>query len=563
MKRLNLFYLPALCFFLCAFDAAEAQNSVGLISNDETKSSPGYNLFFPHNQSTVFLVDNCGRRVHEWTDDAEYRPGNAVYLLENGNLVKCKRLNNSINDPIWAGGGGATVEILSWDNRVFYSYTLNDSLFRLHHDVAPLPNGNILLLAWAKKSGEEAIEAGRDPALLPQGKLWSEAVMEWDPAAGEIVWEWHLWDHLVQDFDAAKDNFGVVGEHPELVDVNYDEVDGHPDWLHMNAIAYNPVLDQIMLSTPHFNEVWIIDHSTTTAEAATHEGGKSGRGGDLLYRWGNPAAYRQGTAEDQTLFFQHDAHWADPAAQPGEAAFGQIAVFNNRVGAELSTADMFLAPFDADDWSYTLEGPAYGPETFQETKTHPDGSIRGFSSGLSSVQILPNGNWLILSGRWGYAYELTPSDKIVWEYVVPLQGGAPVSQGVELGIVDNLTFRLTRYPPEFPGFSGKDLSPKGYIELNPNADFCGQTTAVAGVQAASGLRAFPNPTSGVLTVESASPAGRERQAQLLDAVGRPVRRFSLKGSRTELDLGDLPSGLYLLKTENQALRVLLQPLSRP
>ena len=62
------------------------------------------------------------------------------------------------------------------------------------------------------------------------------------------------------------------------------------DWMHSNAVAYNAELDQVLLNVLEFNEFWIIDHSTTTAEAAGHTGGKHGKGGDLLYRWGNPRA---------------------------------------------------------------------------------------------------------------------------------------------------------------------------------------------------------------------------------------------------------------------------------
>ena len=39
--------------------------------------------------------------------------------------------------------------------------------------------------------------------------------------SGEIVWEWHAWDHLVQDVDRALPNYGEVSEHPERIDVNY------------------------------------------------------------------------------------------------------------------------------------------------------------------------------------------------------------------------------------------------------------------------------------------------------------------------------------------------------
>jgi hypothetical protein len=59
-------------------------------------------------------------------------------------------------------------------------------------------------------------------------------------------------------------------------------------WNHMNSIDYNPTFDQIAMSVRGNSEVWIIDHSTTTAQAKGHTGGKYGKGGDLLYRYGNP-----------------------------------------------------------------------------------------------------------------------------------------------------------------------------------------------------------------------------------------------------------------------------------
>src|SRR5213078_1927187 len=122
---------------------------------------------------------------------------------------------------------------------------------------------------------------------------------------------WRVWDHLIQDADKEKKNFGDVAKHPERIDINFNagggKGGGNQDWTHTNALSYRADLDQIMMSVPSLNEVWIIDHSTTTAEAASHKGGKSGKGGDLLYRWGNPRAYAAGTRKDQTLFAQHNA----------------------------------------------------------------------------------------------------------------------------------------------------------------------------------------------------------------------------------------------------------------
>src|SRR5207237_3318095 len=100
------------------------------------------------------------------------------------------------------------------------------------------------------------------------------------------------------------------------------------NWTHINAVAYHPEFDQIMVSVHGFSEFWILDHGTTTAEAAGHKGGKYGKGGDLLYRWGNPQAYRAGKAADQQLFGQHNAHWIPK----GLGGAGHVLVFNNGLG---------------------------------------------------------------------------------------------------------------------------------------------------------------------------------------------------------------------------------------
>src|SRR5262249_27826045 len=167
--------------------------------------------------------------------------------------------------------------------------------------------------------------------------LIPDAIFEVQPSGkttGKVVWEWRAWDHLIQDHDATKANYGDVGAHPELIDVNFGDgalaaIVAKPeelaklraigsvgpatpggrrapvkaDWLHCNSVAYNPDLDQVLVSCPEFNEIWVIDHSTTKDEASGHKGGRSGKGGDLLYRWGNPRAHRAGTVKDQKLFF--------------------------------------------------------------------------------------------------------------------------------------------------------------------------------------------------------------------------------------------------------------------
>ncbi|MGH7138802.1 MAG: aryl-sulfate sulfotransferase, partial [Pirellulales bacterium] len=265
------------------------------------------------------------------------------------------------------------------------------------------------------------------------------------------VWEWHLWDHLVQDFDKDKPNYGNVAEHPELVNLNYgedalapiaankDAADklksvgyigagggpgrsrANPDWTHVNGVAYHAGLDQVMISVHNFSEFWIIDHSTTSAEAAGHSGGRSGKGGDLLYRWGNPRAYRAGKKEDQKLFAQHNAHWI-AKGMPGE---GHVLVFNNggnRPDGSYSSVDEIVLPVDAKGRYTRQPGAAFGPDEPTWSYSAPK-KTDFYSFFISGAQRLPSGNTLICSGANGTFFEVTPEKEVVWKYVNPVKGG--------------------------------------------------------------------------------------------------------------------------------------------
>lgn len=534
---------------LITIESSYSQNTVGLLDLEVELYDPGYNLLFPHNQSTVFLINECGEVVHEWTDSVDFRPGNGVYLTENGDIIKCKRSKTSaVNDPIWAGGGGESVEIRNWDNELLSSFTLNDSLFRLHHDVAPMPNGNILMIVWEAISGEDAIDNGRDPSLLDSDKVWSLAIFEWDPSIDTIVWEWHAWDHLVQDFDPSMSNYGVVHDSPHKINVNY-ALNGHPDWLHTNSIDYNPVLDQIALSVPHFDELWIIDHSTTTEEASSSIGGNAGKGGDLLYRWGNPLAYNKGDTTSQKLYFQHDVHWIDPMATEGDDDFGKLLLFNNRLPNDLSSTNIIQTA--VSDFNYSLEDGVFLPSDFERTVFHPSSSEFSHSVSVSSAQMLPNDNLLILSGRWGYAYELTPDNELAWEYRIPLKGGSPVTQGDTLAIGNNFTFRMKRYPLDFPAFEGKELAPKGYIELMPDTSFCNSLIDVSIPQMnhTEDVVIFPNPATDFLNVEVSDLTNLEYQ--IYNIQGKTVLHGSLDLVNHRIDIKSLFSGIYFIRIGNQ------------
>ncbi len=380
-------------------------------TSKDQESFGGYTLFAPMALSTTYLIDNEGDVVHTWASNFNSL---AVYLLDNFNLL---RTNNIGNNSVFIGAGATgRIELLNWDGDVIWDYEYSSNQYCSHHDIELMPNGHILMIAWEYKSASEALTAGRDP-LLSNTAMWPGHVIEVQPtgnSGGNIIWEWHVWDHLIQDYDPVQENFGDVANHPELIDINFV---GGRELNHMNAIDYNEELDQIMLSVNKFSEIWIIDHSTTTAEAAGHTGGNSGMGGDILYRWGNPQAYLAGSTSDRKFYNNHDAQWIEKGC-PGE---GNILVFNNgynRPEGDFSSIDEIVPPITENGTYAHTPGSAYGPTTQKWIYTS-ENQTDFFSSGISGAQRLPNGNTLICEGIPGTFFEVTEDKRVVWEYINP------------------------------------------------------------------------------------------------------------------------------------------------
>jgi len=468
---------------------ANPVQTVGLLTNDN-RAFEGYTLIAPKHYTNTYLVNNAGQIVNRWT--SRYEPGQSAYLLTNGHLLRCGFTKNG---ALTGGGEGGRLEEYDWHGNLVWELDYATPTNMSHHDITPLPNGNVLLLVVEKKTYAEVLAAGFNPALLhpdvaKNGYMLPDSVIEVQPTrprGGKILWEWHVWDHLIQDFDPARNNYGVVSDHPERVNVN-GWVEGAsgimPFWNHMNSVAYNPELDQIVLSVRGSSELWVIDHGTTTAEATGHKGGRRGKGGDLLYRWGNPVNYGCGTAANQMLFDQHDAQWIDSDC-PGA---GHLLIFNNGLGRHYSTVDEIIPPLLTSGLYSIASGTAYGPTALTWTYVAtPPSSM--YSEAISGAQRLPNGNTLMCDGVHGIVTEVTAAGEIVWRYVCPVVQTGPLSQGQTPGLDDrghqyNAVFKVRRYPTSYPGFQDKDLIPQGTIELpvNPTLQIEGMTLSPSGLQ---------------------------------------------------------------------------------
>lgn len=452
LKNYYTYLLVIVIIFLFFVSSVIPSSNVNIsnmvFSQNSDRSSYGYILYTPEYSTNSYLLDNNGEIVNSWR--SKYIQGLAVHLLENGDILRSDLPYT--NPKFWGGGVSGCVERFNWGGSLVWDFKYSNEQHCLHHDIEPLPNGNILMIAWDYKTVEEAIEAGRNPVLIGLNYFWPDYIIEVEPtgsSGGNIVWEWHVWDHLIQDFDPTKENYGVVADHPELIDINFPQIMSFGDWSHMNSIDYNEEFDQILFSLRLNSEIFVIDHSTTTEEAKGHSGGKYGKGGDILYRWGNPRAYHTGTVDDQKFFDQHDARWVE-SNYPGE---GNIMVFSNgksRPGLKYSSVDEIKPPVDSDGFYYLEPGLPYGPDNLTWSYT-ADNPVDFYSDHLSGAQRLYNGNTLICDGSAGKFFEVTPEKEVVWQYINPYPD-----------LLSNDVFTIQHYPLEGSN-EGADLDCQGSL----------------------------------------------------------------------------------------------------
>lgn len=462
----------------------------GLTLNTD-KATPGYVMFPVTNSALTYLINRKGEVVHQWKGNYGVM---GAYLSDDGSLIQ-----NAFDPdfPVFAGGGeSGRLQKISWEGKILWDFEYANEEYHAHHDFAVLPNGNILAIAWEAKGYDEVLAAGRKADMIPKAGLWPDKIVEIEPLDkmhGKVVWEWHIWDHLIQNHDPAKANYGNPADHPELLDVNIgdplpapitqDSMDilkaSHQSWrnqtvdnrgsdvYHVNAINYNADLDQITFSSPDLSEIFIIDHSTTTKEAAGHSGGRWGKGGDFLYRWGNPQNYQRGDSTLQKLFHQHDVRWIEP----GKPGAGNLTVFNNDIHGRADSMNYSaiyeLTPPRDQQGHYIIEkNQPFGPEKPSWVYTAAD-TISFWSSFISGAHRMKNGHTFITEGTKARSFEVTPQGEIVWEYLNPYRGEIRHPNGDPVNPIPftHFQFRTTFIPADHPGLAGRQLEP-----LDPQPD---------------------------------------------------------------------------------------------
>ena len=420
-----------------------------------------YTLFqLTGSSSETRLIDSAGSVLHSWQSDISAVSGTAAYLREDGLLLRSGQ-RGAIPAGAFLPGSWSTVQLVESDGTVVWEYTQQVvGELTLHHDLKPMQNGNILVTVWEFFSAAEIQAQGWEPVAGVAG-VWMEKIQELEPnlvdGSTNVVWEWALENHLVQNLDQNDANFGNVGQERGRVDINFNRAITSGDYFHISGIDYNEERDEIVLCPNNIDELWVIDHSTTTAEAATSTGGARGQGGELIYRWGNPAAYdfHNGPATQRFLGRAHDPRWSvNPVS--GEL---QMTVHNNdrvdNTTAVDSQALVLDLPLDLNGDYVINDAETFLPQA-PEVLYERDPADPFFSTPfMGSAQRLGNGNVLITLALIRTLVEVDQTGNVVWEEMI--------NPGTFI-------FKSQSYPLSYAGFD--ELFPLlGDVNLDGVVDF--------------------------------------------------------------------------------------------
>lgn len=343
---------------------------------------------------SAFLLNKEGFKVKEWSFDQKL--GNDIEILHNGNFVA---MFKQIVSPITFGGVGGEIKILNSDGSTQWSYLCADNNKVAHHDVEMLPNGNVLFLVWERLTPAQALNYG----IEVQNDIFPEALYEVNPNSNQIVWEWHSYDHVIQDSNSLLPNFGQINQNPHRINFSYNSIQ-NGDIMHANGIDFDEQKNVIYMSVNFYSEVWVIDHSTTVSQSASSIGGNYNKGGDLLYRFGNPSAYNSNFGT--RLFYNNHYPNLIKKEVPGK---GNMLVYCNGTNIQQSTVFEIKLPNEFN----LLTDSSNEPEV---AWSFTDNDL--FFNLISGAVRLKNGNTLITEGDYGI-WEVTNQKDVVWKYKNP------------------------------------------------------------------------------------------------------------------------------------------------
>ena len=140
--------------------------------------SPGYTLYSPlpdqppSDGYNSYLIDNNENIINQWNHDC--RPVSIAYLLPDSSIIiPCTQ--NQVEGLGGNGISGGRILKFSWNGETLWDDIFIDNTFQPHHDIEPLPNGNILFISYERKTYEDAIDMGR---MSISDEIWPSYIFE-------------------------------------------------------------------------------------------------------------------------------------------------------------------------------------------------------------------------------------------------------------------------------------------------------------------------------------------------------------------------------------------------
>jgi hypothetical protein len=364
--------LALCCLLPLAVGAGPARYERGTTILKPDRVQPGYTLCNVPARDDVSLIAHDGQVVHRWLHVDGLPMDTTPIPLDNGHLlVRYER-------P-WLEGKARTLAELDWNGNVVWEFDDPDYQY-MHHDHRPLPNGNVLVLAYRMRSAPEIADYPvKDDIIF-------EVTRE-----GEVVWEWSTVDHFEQlGFDRKaraairnEETFPYNLKRGDVFHANSIQPLPENKWFDNGRTKFKP--GNILVSQRNTNIIFIIDRET----------------GDIVWKMG---------PRNGVTIGQHDPNMI-PKGFPGA---GNILVFDNggRGGYPPERYRPYSRVLEINPvnrrvvWSY--DGESSGA---------PRASL--FSEFTSNARRLENGNTLITDSTWGRIVEVARDGTVLWEWLSP------------------------------------------------------------------------------------------------------------------------------------------------
>ena len=280
--------------------------------SEPARMEPGVTLFNPRrrrvgrgqeiadfnaNFGMLMALDSAGEVVWYYRVDSrisdfeKVRNGNIIFCTADYRLIEIDWLGNTLNQWYAANRPEGPAEGTAVDVLTF------------HHEIDEMPDGNILVLSSEWREIDDYYTSETDAnAPRKRQRVMGDVIIEFDRTTGEVVWEWHAFDHM-DPFRIGYETFSpywIRRGFPDMV-----------DWSHANNLLHDESDDSVIVNFRYQAAAMKIDRATKR----------------IKWIFGEPSGW--GDLSDRVLKPVGDVEWPYHQHSPSPTPHGTLLVFDN------------------------------------------------------------------------------------------------------------------------------------------------------------------------------------------------------------------------------------------